>query len=114
VTVARRGIVPCCVSGDRDVRPPQRTWGWGCAARSIFENAIEEDSFDLQGRRCLCALPDGLTEARREEDEFGYDERLLETTRNVRDRTAAEIKDAILSRSATLQTTAPTTTDVTW
>jgi serine phosphatase RsbU (regulator of sigma subunit) len=97
VTVARAGHCPLLrVSGDRATYVRPNGLGMGLRSGSIFENAIEEESFDLQEGDVCVLYTDGLTEARREEDEFGY-ERLLETTRNVRDRTAAEIKDAILS-----------------
>jgi serine phosphatase RsbU (regulator of sigma subunit) len=97
VTVARAGHCPLLrVSGDQATYVRPNGLGMGLRSGSIFENAIEEESFDLQEGDVCVLYTDGLTEARRAEDEFGY-ERLLETTRNVRDRTAAEIKDAILS-----------------
>jgi sigma-B regulation protein RsbU (phosphoserine phosphatase) len=69
--------------------------GLGLARGAAFEESIEEQSISLQHGDLCVFYTDGVTEARRGDDEFGY-ERLLETVVRSRTLSASMVKDHIL------------------
>jgi serine phosphatase RsbU (regulator of sigma subunit) len=85
------------ISGNnRDMVRPSGL-GLGLTDGEIFDNATEEKTIRLQkGDLCLF-YTDGITEARNEAgDEFGY-ERLMSIAAEIRNQSAREIQDRILS-----------------
>lgn len=96
LTLARAGHCPMLhVSGDQVefIRPGGM--GMGLSKGEIFSGAIEEYSLSLREGDLCVFYTDGITEARRGEEEFGYD-RLLEIARRVRGNSASAIKDEIV------------------
>jgi phosphoserine phosphatase RsbU/P len=95
--LARAGHCPMLlVSGDhvRYIRP--NGMGMGLSGMALFGETIEEESIQLHQNDVCIFYTDGVTEARRGEDEFGY-ERLLETAQRVKRKAPAEIKEDILA-----------------
>jgi serine phosphatase RsbU (regulator of sigma subunit) len=96
--LARAGHCPMIhISGNnRDMVRPSGL-GLGLTDGEIFDNATEEKTIRLQkGDLCLF-YTDGITEARNEAgDEFGY-ERLMSIAAEIRNQSAREIQDRILS-----------------
>jgi phosphoserine phosphatase RsbU/P len=96
LTLARAGHCPMLlVSGDQVefIRPGGM--GMGLSKGEIFSGAIKEFSLSLREGDLCIFYTDGVTEARRGEEEFGYD-RLLEVARKVRHQPASVIKDEIV------------------
>ena len=96
LTVSRAGHCPMVlVSGDevRYIRP--NGMGMGLAEGAMFSDAIEEQVLQLREGDVCIFYTDGVTESRSGEEEFGYD-RLLDSARRTRHRSAAGIKDEIL------------------
>ncbi len=94
--VARAGHCPLLVLSRDAVQFVRPTgMGLGMSNRPIFAESMEEHSIRLlPGDVCLF-YTDGVTEAHRGGEEFGY-ERLLQAAKQVRERPAAEIKNHIL------------------
>ena len=96
LTLSRAGHCPLLlVSGDhvQYIRP--NGMGLGLNDGPLFEEAIEEHTLQLLPGDVCVFYTDGLTEARRGEEEFGY-ERLLDAARHARAKGAEGIKDEIL------------------
>lgn len=96
LTLARAGHTPMLhVSGDQVqfIRPGGM--GMGLSRGELFNGAIEEFTLHLREGDLCVFYTDGVTEARRGEEEFGYD-RLLEIVRNGRTESASVIKEQIL------------------
>jgi serine phosphatase RsbU (regulator of sigma subunit) len=96
LTLARAGHCPMLlVSGDQVefIRPSGM--GMGLSRGEIFDSAIEEYALLLREGDLCIFYTDGITEARRGEEEFGYD-RLLEVARRMRHESASTIKDEIV------------------
>jgi phosphoserine phosphatase RsbU/P len=94
--LARAGHCPLLLlSGDRVeyVRPDGM--GMGLSAGATFADAVQELTLRLLPGDVCILYTDGVTEARRGEEEFGY-ERLLAVARSSRHRDAAGIKEQIL------------------
>jgi sigma-B regulation protein RsbU (phosphoserine phosphatase) len=96
MTLARAGHCPMLHLG-RDgvtyVRP--NGLGMGLSRGTIFSEAIEEVMIDLTPGDVCVLYTDGITEARRGDEEFGY-ERLQQVAREMQGRPAGEIKTEIL------------------
>jgi sigma-B regulation protein RsbU (phosphoserine phosphatase) len=96
--LARAGHCPMLlVSGDQVefIRPGGM--GMGLSRGEIFDGAIEEYSLGLREGDLCIFYTDGITEARRGDEEFGYD-RLLDVARNIRHESASVIKDEIVEK----------------
>ena len=76
------------------VRP--RGMGLGLGNGIVFSSSIEEETIQLHEGDVCVLYTDGVTEARRGDEEFGY-ERLMEAVVKVRQGTAAEIKHHVLT-----------------
>lgn len=95
--LARAGHCPMLlVSGEhvRYIRP--NGMGMGLSGMTLFGETIEEESIQLRRDDVCIFYTDGVTEARRGEDEFGY-ERLLDTALKAKRKSPAEIKEDILA-----------------
>ena len=96
LTISRAGHCPMLlVSGERVEYIRPNGMGMGLSMGRKFDDAIEEISLQLNDGDVCVFYTDGVTEARRGEEEFGY-ERLLETARGARSKPASAIKDEIL------------------
>jgi|WetSurMetagenome_2_1015567.scaffolds.fasta_scaffold17123_2 phosphoserine phosphatase RsbU/P len=96
LTLSRAGHCPLLlVSGGtgRYVRPPGM--GLGLSRGATFAGSIEEQTIALREGDLCVLYTDGVTEARRGDDEFGYD-RLLETAVRAHAGSAAGVKEEIL------------------
>ncbi len=96
LTVARAGHCPLLRIGQRAVeyiRPGGM--GVGLSKGEMFDRAIEERTIQLEEGDVCVFYTDGITEARKEEEEFGYD-RLLEAAQRDRSLPAAAICQRIL------------------
>ncbi len=96
LTLARAGHCPmlyASVSSADYVRPDGM--GLGLGEGALFAGAIEEQSLQLYPGDVCLFYTDGVTEAHQNGEEFGY-ERLLSITRQLRSRTAADIKQEVL------------------
>jgi len=69
--------------------------GMGMSEGDLFADTMEEGTLQLRAGDVVVLYTDGVTEARRGEEEFGYD-RLLETVRELRHRGAGDIKRGIV------------------
>jgi serine phosphatase RsbU (regulator of sigma subunit) len=69
--------------------------GLGLTDAATFDGATEEQTVQLADGDLCILYTDGVTEARRGEDEFGY-ERLRDAAHAARDGTALEVRDALL------------------
>ncbi len=97
VLLARAGHCPLLLVSNRRgsyVRP--RGMGIGLSDGSVFSSSIEEETIQLHEGDVCVLYTDGATEARRGDEEFGYD-RLLETVVKVHQRSASEIKQHVLT-----------------
>jgi sigma-B regulation protein RsbU (phosphoserine phosphatase) len=96
VTIARAGHCPLLHVSDDEVhyvRPGGM--GMGLSRGQQFDEAIEEKTLQLAPGDVCIFYTDGVTEARCGDEEYGYD-RLLDTARRIKDRSAAAIKTEIL------------------
>jgi serine phosphatase RsbU (regulator of sigma subunit) len=96
LTISRAGHCPMLLVSNEKVgyiRP--QGMGMGLSDGSLFSDAIEEEHIQLHTGDVCVFYTDGLTEARRGEEEFGY-ERLLHIAEQCRGKPAAVIKDEIL------------------
>jgi phosphoserine phosphatase RsbU/P len=96
LTLARAGHCPmlyCGASGSDYVRPDGM--GLGLGEESLFAGAIEEHTLQLHPGDVCLFYTDGITEAHRNGDEFGY-ERLLNAAHLARGKSAADVKDEVL------------------
>ena len=113
LTLARAGHCPMLlVSGEQVqfIRPGGM--GMGLSRGAIFDSAIEEYALSLRDGDLCVFYTDGITEARRGEDEFGYD-RLLDVARKSRDLSASAIKDEIVETVKTFVDRQATEDDLT-
>jgi sigma-B regulation protein RsbU (phosphoserine phosphatase) len=97
LSISRAGHCPLLhVSGKevRYVRP--NGMGLGLTAGKLFEESIEEHTLRLQPGDVCLFYTDGVTEARQDGEEFGY-ERLLALVQRVKDKSAAAIKNDIIA-----------------
>jgi phosphoserine phosphatase RsbU/P len=96
LTLARAGHCPMLlVSGEKVEYIRPSGMGMGLSKGEIFSGAIEEYSLPLREGDLCVFYTDGITEARRGDEEFGYD-RLLDIARKSRELSAAAIKDTIV------------------
>jgi serine phosphatase RsbU (regulator of sigma subunit) len=113
LTIARAGHCPMLLVAGEEVsyvRPGGM--GLGLSGDAVFAESLQEQIVAL-GTGDICVFyTDGITEARCGEDEFGYD-RLLESTRNSRHRSAAEIKEDVLSSIRRFTEQRPVDDDIT-
>jgi len=96
LTISRAGHCPMVLSkknGVTYVRPSGM--GLGLSIGPAFADAIEDLTLQLDPSDVCVFYTDGLTEARRGEEEFGYD-RLLESIERLKEQDAPEIKNGIL------------------
>jgi phosphoserine phosphatase RsbU/P len=96
LTLSRAGHCPLLVvSGGSGtyIRPPGM--GLGLSKGLMFSGSIEEQTIVLDEDDLCIMYTDGVTEARRGDDEFGYD-RLLEVAVRAHAQPAAAVKDEIL------------------
>jgi len=96
LTLSRAGHCPMILakaSGVTYIRPSGM--GLGLCEGAAFADAIEEQVIRLDPGDVCVFYTDGVTEARRGEDEFGY-ERLLECIKVTRVLNATEVKNRIL------------------
>ncbi len=96
LTLARAGHCPMLYASASDtdyVRPDGM--GLGLGEGELFAGAIEEYTLQLRPGDVCLFYTDGVTEAHRNGEEFGY-ERLLGIARRSRGRTAADIKRDVL------------------
>ncbi len=101
LTLARAGHCPMLlVSGEQVEYVRPSGMGMGLSRGEIFNRAIEEYSLSLREGDLCIFYTDGITEARRGEEEFGYD-RLLEAARRLRGQSATAIKDGIVENVKT-------------
>jgi phosphoserine phosphatase RsbU/P len=96
LTLARAGHCPmlhCSAARSDYVRPDGM--GLGLGEGSLFAGAIEEHELQLQPGDVCLFYTDGITEAHRNGDEFGY-ERLLTVAHSARGKSASDVKDQVL------------------
>ncbi|MCZ6776619.1 MAG: SpoIIE family protein phosphatase [Ignavibacteria bacterium] len=113
LTLARAGHCPMLFIAKDHVeyiRPPGM--GMGLGDEAVFANAINEQSVQLNPGDVCVLYTDGITEARRGDDEFGYD-RLLECARQSRGNDASAIKEHILESVKSFTDDQPTHDDLT-
>ena len=97
VLLVRAGHCPLLLisgGGGSYVRP--QGMGIGLGDGTVFSSSITEESIQLAPGDVCVLYTDGVTEARRGDEEFGY-ERLMETVLSVRSQSAMEIKDHVLA-----------------
>jgi serine phosphatase RsbU (regulator of sigma subunit) len=96
LTLARAGHCPMLhVRGENVASVRPGGIGMGLGRGATFDDATREDVIDLHPGDVCVLYTDGVTEARRGADEFGYD-RLMDVVRESRGLGAAGIKDAVL------------------
>ena len=96
MTLARAGHCPMLHLGhDRTEYIRPNGMGVGLSVGEVFRSAIEERTIALREGDVCVFYTDGITEARRGEEEFGY-ERLLEVARKARTESASGICRQIL------------------
>jgi serine phosphatase RsbU (regulator of sigma subunit) len=96
LTLSRAGHCPMLhVSGDRVQYVRPNGMGLGLTDGVLFEEAIEEQTIHLREGDICVFYTDGITEAQRGDEEFGY-ERLLASAREARHEPASVIKSKIL------------------
>jgi sigma-B regulation protein RsbU (phosphoserine phosphatase) len=96
LTLARAGHCPMLLvsgGGVQYIRPDGL--GLGLTDRRLFADVTQEHRIDLSAGDVCILYTDGLTEARANGDEYGY-QRLIDVAQRSRHRTASEIKDEIL------------------
>jgi serine phosphatase RsbU (regulator of sigma subunit) len=97
LTLARAGHTPLLhvrANGDAAFLRPSGM-GMGMSEGCVFADTMEEATLRLATGDVCVLYTDGVTEARRGDEEFGYD-RLLDRVRELRDRSAADIKRGVL------------------
>ncbi len=101
LTLARAGHCPLLhLSGDNVTYVRPGGMGLGLSTGPAFESSMEEYSIRLRPGDVCVFYTDGVTEARRGDDEFGY-ERLLQTVAAARHKPAsAVVKDILQSVEA--------------
>lgn len=94
--LSRAGHCPLLLVTSRDARylRPEGI-GLGLSEAGVFDASIEEQTIQLEDGDVCVLYTDGVTEARKGDDEYGYD-RLLEAARGLRARSAVEIRDGLL------------------
>jgi len=96
LTIARAGHCPLLhVSGEQAAYVRPGGLGMGLSRGAKFDGTIEEETILLKPDDVCILYTDGVTEARKGDDEFGY-ERLMATARAARMNSASAIKTAIL------------------
>jgi sigma-B regulation protein RsbU (phosphoserine phosphatase) len=96
VRMARAGHTPLLhISGGKGSYVRPGGLGMGLSKGEPFHRAIEEESIRLVAGDVCVLYTDGVTEARQQEDEYGY-ERLLETAERICQGSAREIKREII------------------
>lgn len=96
LTIARAGHCPLLhVSGETSVYVRPGGLGMGLSRGAKFDGTIEEETLRLKPDDVCILYTDGVTEARKGDDEFGY-ERLMATASAARMNSASAIKTAIL------------------
>ncbi len=96
LTISRAGHCPMLyLSGEHASYIRPGGMGMGMSRGSVFANAIEETTIRLKQNDVCIFYTDGVTEARNQDDEFGYD-RLVDAARAASTLPAAGIKEAIL------------------
>jgi serine phosphatase RsbU (regulator of sigma subunit) len=96
LTLARAGHCPMLhISGEEVTYVRPNGLGMGLSRGAKFSGAIEEQVIDLAPGDVCVLYTDGITEARRGDEEFGY-ERLQQVAREMQGRNAGEIKTEIL------------------
>lgn len=96
VSLARAGHCPLLhISGNGAAYLRPGGMGLGLSSGTAFAQSMEERTVRLTPGDVCVLYTDGVTEARRGDDEFGY-ERLLETVVAVQDQSASAVKEAIL------------------
>jgi len=98
--IARAGHCPMLHIGADVAYVRPNGLGMGLSRGPTFDDAIAEEVISLKAGDVCILYTDGITEARRGDDEFGY-ERLMTVARAARGRTATEIKDEILRTVST-------------
>ena len=96
LTISRAGHCPMLLVSQKKVgyiRP--QGLGMGLSDGLLFSEAMEEAHVQLQRGDVCVFYTDGVTEARRGEEEFGY-ERLLQVAEQCKGKPAAAIKEEIL------------------
>ncbi len=97
LTLSRAGHCPLLVvSGGAGSYLRPSGMGLGMSRGTTFAGSIEEHTFRLREQDLCVLYTDGVTEARRGDDEFGYD-RLLEAAVRASAHDAAAVKDEILN-----------------
>lgn len=86
---------PLLVSRDKGSYVRPKGIGIGLGVSELFSSAIEEETIQLEKGDVLVLYTDGITEARRGDEEFGY-ERLMEAVLEARKHPASRIKDHVL------------------
>jgi sigma-B regulation protein RsbU (phosphoserine phosphatase) len=95
--IARAGHCPLLLLSRVTVAYVRPTgMGLGMSDRPVFSESMEEHSIRLSPGDVCVFYTDGVTEAHRGDEEFGYD-RLLQAAERVKDRPVTEIKNHILS-----------------
>ncbi len=112
--VARAGHCPMLYISAQNTRFVQpKGMGLGMGTPEFFRQTLVEDEIRLQDGDVVVLFTDGITEARPESgEEFGY-EPLLELGSNVRNQSAIEIRDAIISAVDTHMNHQPPEDDLT-
>ncbi len=96
LTLSRAGHCPMLyVSQGKAAYVRPSGMGLGLSKDSTFSESMEEQTFTLREGDVCVLYTDGVTEARRGDDEFGY-ERLMETVLHASEGNAASIKSHIL------------------
>jgi len=96
LVLARAGHCPLLhVSGETVQYLRPTGMGLGLSQGPAFSDSIEEKSIALKNSDLCVFYTDGVTEARRGDDEFGYD-RLLDTVLQSKGKSATEVKDNII------------------
>lgn len=96
LTLARAGHCPLLhLSGDHVTYVRPGGMGLGLSNGFAFESSMEECTIQLKPGDVCVFYTDGVTEARRGDDEFGYD-RLLHIVAGARNLSASGVKEQIL------------------
>ncbi|HTK81604.1 MAG TPA: GAF domain-containing SpoIIE family protein phosphatase [Bacteroidota bacterium] len=97
MTVARAGHCPLLhVSREDAVYVKPTGMGLGMGSSEFFEKTISQEQVQLRADDVVVLYTDGVTEAHpKDGDEFGYD-RLLEVVQRHGDKSAVEVRDAII------------------
>lgn len=96
LTLARAGHCPLLhLSGDNVTYVRPGGMGLGLATGPAFESSMEEYSIQLRPGDVCVFYTDGVTEARRGDDEFGY-ERLLQTVVAAQRKSASALLEDLL------------------